>query len=138
MSLFHRKNKRERREMPTQDDIQGKREAESATRGNRMSGQERQEQDRASFGPKGYGQHGENEGTWYWVWAIENGKPALFGPCATEQAANQEGFQKTAGNYEVLMLPTRNLANAVRMIRARRTNEEGLSLFESTARMRHK
>lgn len=72
---------------------------------------------------------------YYWVFGRFEGKPLLLGPYNTEDEAHEVGMLKIEGDYEVILLPTRDEARATRMLKARRLKDE--SLREAIEKVRH-
>jgi len=73
------------------------------------------------------------EKTYYYVVAWIGRRKAVLGPFSTEDDANQEGYLKVDGDYEVIPLPTRDLSRAVRMLRG----QNGEDFGDSFNRTRH-
>ena len=73
------------------------------------------------------------ERTYYYVTAWVEGRKVVLGPFSTEDDANQEGYLKVDGDYEVTPLPTRDLGRAVRMLRM----QNGEDINQSFQRTRH-
>jgi alpha-galactosidase len=77
-------------------------------------------------------------GSYYWVWGTsDNGKRAISGPKMTENEAYVLGFQMfPSGNFETKLLPTRDKAKAVSMLKAGLI-ERGHGLDDSLRRFKH-
>ena len=73
------------------------------------------------------------EKTYYYVTAWVGGRKVVLGPFSTEEDANQEGYLKIDGDYEVMPLPTKDLGRAVRMLRM----QNGEDITDSFRRTRH-
>jgi len=75
---------------------------------------------------------------WYIVTKDKEGKTVLLGPYGEDKEAEQIALAKTTQPYEVISLPTRNLAKATQMWRHQMLNKPGGTLQDSLQRMRHK
>ena len=76
---------------------------------------------------------------YFWLLAREaaTGKIIILGPYAQEDEANRVGFEKLAGNFEVVPLPTRDSGKATKMLKYRRFHQTA-RLEEAIKRARHK
>jgi len=55
---------------------------------------------------------------YFWVWAMHEGKIAVFPPpYNTEEEANNYGFSKLGNNFEIAKLTTRDVTKATRTIK---------------------
>ena len=55
---------------------------------------------------------------YFWVWAMHEGKIAVFPPpYNTEEEASEYGFRHLGSNFEVAKLTTRDVAKATRTIK---------------------
>ena len=76
---------------------------------------------------------------YYWILAVEpiTGRPVVLGPYSTESEANDVGFNKCGGTFEVLPLKTRDVGLATKILKHRRF-EQSEQLAEVLKRAKHK
>ena len=68
---------------------------------------------------------------------MSEGRPVVFSPpYNTEEEANEYGFSRFGGDFEVLSLSTRDKAQATRAIK-RHIFDKGANLEEALQRARH-
>ncbi|MBA7498681.1 hypothetical protein ES704_01418 [subsurface metagenome] len=75
--------------------------------------------------------------TYWWVTTIHGGRTIVLGPFSSEEEANEVGYQRLDGNYNVHSLPTRDESTATRMLKGKKLKEDS-TLGESLKRFRHK
>lgn len=94
-----------------------------------------------SFGERQerFGETSRLEGRMYWwLWGQnEQGRYVALGAYNSEAEAQQIGYEKYPGEYEVVPLRTRSSGEATRMLKARRLGNEDVSLDEAMQRVRH-
>lgn len=78
------------------------------------------------------------EGRYFWLLALDtaSGKTIIMGPYMSEDDANRVGFEKLAGHFEVVPLPTRDSAKATKMLKYRRFQQTA-QLEEAIRRAKH-
>lgn len=76
---------------------------------------------------------------YYWILTVDrvSSRPVILGPYSTEEEANQIGFGKLGGSFEVVPLRTRDVGLATKVLKHRRfmTTDQ---LSEALKRARHK
>ena len=77
--------------------------------------------------------------TYYWILAVEptSGRPIVLGWYSSEAEANDIGFNKCGGSFEVIPLQTRDVGLATKILKHRRF-EQSEQLAEVLKRARHK
>lgn len=81
--------------------------------------------------------HEEGGRDYHYVVATYRGRRVLLGPYATEDEANEIGFEKLDVPFQVHTLPTKDRARATSILKAEVLSETA-SLGESLRRIRHK
>jgi len=74
--------------------------------------------------------------SYWWIWALEQGKRMVLGPFLTEGEAWRYGYSKLASNFEVKDLHTRDEAKASRYFRAQLLDETN-DISTTFKRFRH-
>lgn len=75
---------------------------------------------------------------YYWLLAVDrvSGRPVILGAFNSEEEANQIGFQKIDGNFEVVPLRTCDPARATKALKYRRFTQTS-KLEEALKRAKH-
>lgn len=62
--------------------------------------------------------------TYYWLITVSptSAKPLLLGPYGSEQEAQQIGFDKVGGAFDIAALKTRDVGRASQILRAQRAS----------------
>lgn len=58
-------------------------------------------------------------GTYWWIWAIEEGRRIVWGPFQTQEEGTQKAYATLQGDFSVIPLKTRNEVEASRQLRAK-------------------
>lgn len=74
---------------------------------------------------------------YYWILATKDGRTVVLGAYDTEEDANRIGFEKLEGGFEVVELPTRDIAKATKMLKYRKFDQTS-KLEEAIKRAKHK
>ena len=75
--------------------------------------------------------------TYFYVKGVLDGKYILVGAYASYGEASSIGYQRLSEQFDVIELPTKNIAEASRMLKARNL-QEGLSSDVVVGKFRHK
>lgn len=74
---------------------------------------------------------------YYWIVSTFQGRRIILGPEVDEARANEIGFEKLEGSFEVVPLPTRDQNTATRMLKHRFLVDTG-DIGGALKRARHK
>jgi len=75
--------------------------------------------------------------SYYWIWAIINGKLFVDGPHSTPDEAYTVGYEKVKHFSEVISLPTKSLAAATQAVKHNRLESTG-NVETAMRRAKHK
>ena len=73
---------------------------------------------------------------YWWIWGVYQGRYVALGPYSFEDEARKEGHRRIPGWFDVVELPTRDVAMATRMLKARQL-QSGSDLGDVLRPVRH-